>query len=849
MSKTTMQKIYWPLMIIPFISLIFMAHMGQSGRTHITSTSGCSCHSSSTNCVVTITGPDTVKTNSLNTYTIVISGSGSSLGGGAIDIATNSGTIASSDSYLTTSGTTGVELVSASRKPATSGTITYVVNYTAPSVPGSAKFCATGMWSNGSGSSSDYWAFAPDKAIVIISSATALPDVPALNSPAKNAIDQPKQGIQFSWNRSANTEKFSFQLSSSNSFSTLLYSDTTLTDTSLVMPTLGLLNATMYYWRVLSRNSLGSSAWSDVFNFTTIAGAPLTGTKTIGGANPEYATIRSALNDLNAQGVAAPGVTFLLRAGTYSEDTLSIQTTTSNSAAPIIFAPESTDAVTIVGAGSATSPFVIKVDNTAYVTFDGGPGKALTIAGFGTNAQRGIYVAGNSPYCTIKNCIVKSGAYSSSSYCAVELSSVTAKALPHNSKIDGNIIRNAYYGVRLTGNGASDSLLNVTVSNNLVDSVAIGGIYTTNTAYCKVYGNDVSALLGGGASLTSAMYGIYAGSNTDFMRIYNNRVHDINQQSTSSSITYGISTNTGASGHGGNVIYNNFINLNLTQANGTGSIYPLYVSESTNPDSVLFNTVKLQGTGTGARSSTCFYKGSATGSCVVKNNIFINLRTDGTTGIASAIGRPSTGTTATMVSDYNNLYVGNSDTTQHKIGRFSTTSYFVTLPLWAAANSGDASSISEDVPFVSSSDLHINSAVASGLKNAGVPIPGYATDIDGDARNITHPDIGADEFSGNPTSVSKDNAMLPVEMELMQNFPNPFNPSTDIQFTVKNSKYVTLKIFSLIGKEVTTLFDGYAVGGIRNSVRFNAGALSSGIYYYVLTDGSDRQIRKMTLLK
>ncbi len=849
MSRTTLQKIYWPMMIIPFISLMFMAHMGQSGRTHITSTSGCSCHSSSANCVVTITGPDTVKTNSLNTYTIVISGSGSSLGGGAIDIATNSGTIAASDSYLTTSGTTGVELVSASRKPATSGTITYVVNYTAPAIPGSAKLCATGIWTNGSGSSGDYWAFAPDKAIVIKSSATALPDVPSLISPANNATDQPKQGIQFSWNRAANAEKFTFQLSSSSLFNTVLYSDTTLTDTSITVPNIGLLNATMYYWRVLSRNSLGSSSWSNIFAYTTIAGAPLSGSKTIGGVNPDYATIRSALSDLNAQGVAAPGVTFVLRAGTYSEDTLLIQTTTSGSATPIVFTPESSGAVTIIGAGSATSPFVIKVDNTSYVTFDGGPGKSLSIVGSGTNAQRGIYVAGNSPYCTIKNCMIQSGAYSSSSYSAVELSSVTAKALPHNSKIDGNVIRNAYYGVRLTGNGASDSLLNVTISNNLIDSVAIGGIYTTNTCNCKVYGNDVSVLLGGGASLTSAMYGIYAGSNTDYMRIYNNRVHDINQQSTTSSITYGISTNTGASGHGGNVIYNNFINMNLTQANGTGSIYPLYISESTVPDSILFNTVKLQGTGTSVRSSTCFYKGSATGSCVIKNNIFINLRTDAATGIASAIGRPSSGSTSTMISDYNNLFVGSTDTTQHKIGRFSTTSYFATLPLWAAANSGDAASISEDVAFISSSDLHINSSVASSLKNAGVPIPGYTTDIDGNVRNATHPDIGADEFSGNLIYVSKDNPVIPDAMELMQNFLNPFNPSTEIQFTVKSSTYVTLKVFSLTGTEVATLFDGYAAGGVRNSVRFNAGNMSSGIYYCVLRADNERRITKMTLLK
>ena len=848
MAKSLLSKSYWPTMIIAAFSFLFLAHVGQSGRTHITSTTGCSCHSSSTNCVVTITGPDTVATNSVNIYTITISGTGSSLGGGAIDIATNSGTIVSSDSYLAVSGTTNTEIVSASRKPATSGTITYVVNYTAPTTTGSAKLCATGIWTNGSGSSGDYWAFAPDKAITIISTATTVPDVPVLVSPASGAIDQPKFGMQFVWNRAANAEKYTFQIGTSNAFSTILYSDTTLIDSSVVLPNIGLQNATTYYWRVLARNTIGSSTWSNVNNFTTIAGAPLSGIKTVGGIASDYTTLRGALADLSAQGTTAPGVTFVLKAGTYAEDTLVIQTTTASASAPVIITPESGASVAIIGAGSATSPFVIKVDNTSFVTIDGGASRSLTISGSSANAQRGVLISGNSPYCNVKNCIIRSGAYSSNSCSAVELSSGVAKAQANYSKIDGNIIRNAYYGIRLTGNGASDSLLNVTISNNLIDSVAIGGIYTTNTAYGKIYGNDVSVLLGGGAALTSAMYGIYAGSNTDYIRIYNNRVHDINQQSTSSSITYGISTNTGAAGHGGNVIYNNMVNLNITQANGTGSIYPLYISESTFPDSVLFNTVKLQGSGTGVRSSTCFYKGSVTGSCVVKNNVLINLRTDATTGIATAIGRPSTGTTATMVSDYNDLYTG-TDTAQHKIGRFSTASYYNTLALWAAANAGDASSISQDVSFLSDTDLHINSGVTSGLKNAGVPIPGYTTDIDGDIRNTTHPDIGADEFSGNITAVSSGNIYKVDDMELSQNFPNPFNPSTEIHFSVRNSQYVTLKAYSITGTEVATLFEGFAEANTKHAVTFNASALPSGIYYYVLNANNQLAVKKMTLLK
>ncbi len=56
--------------------------------------------------------------------------------------------------------------------------------------------------------------------------------------------------------------------------------------------------------------------------------AQLSGTKTIGGTTPDYATIKAAINAVNTQGVTAPGVTFLIRSGTYAEDSLRIRTST-----------------------------------------------------------------------------------------------------------------------------------------------------------------------------------------------------------------------------------------------------------------------------------------------------------------------------------------------------------------------------------------------------------------------------------------------------------------------------------------------------------------------------------------
>ena len=287
--------------------------------------------------------------------------------------------------------------------------------------------------------------------------------------------------------------------------------------------------------------------------------------------------------------------------------------------------------------------------------------------------------------------------------------------------------------------------------------------------------------------------------------------------------------------------------MNVTQSNGTGSIYPIYGSESSIADSILFNTVKLTGTGTGIRTSTAFYKGSATVTTVVKHNILINLRTDGATGVATALGRPSTGTATTMPSNNNDIYVA-AIGTQHHLARLSAVTYYDAIATWAAANSSDAASISEDVQFVSTTDLHIAPGTTTGVKNAGTPIPGYTTDIDGQPRNATTPDMGADEFSGSFTSVGTE-VSSPSDYALHQNYPNPFNPSTSISFAVKSTQHATLKVYSMIGQEIKTLFDNTAVGGQVQVVNFDASALASGVYYYSLRTADRYEIKKMMLLK
>ena len=84
--------------------------------------------------------------------------------------------------------------------------------------------------------------------------------------------------------------------------------------------------------------------------------------------------------------------------------------------------------------------------------------------------------------------------------------------------------------------------------------------------------------------------------------------------------------------------------------------------------------------------------------------------------------------------------------------------------------------------------------------------------------------------------------------QLKQNYPNPFNPSTKIQYSIPSKSFVTIKIFNILGKKITTLVNEIKNAG-EYSVNFNSVNLTSGIYFYKLTAGNYVSIKKMILLK
>jgi len=90
--------------------------------------------------------------------------------------------------------------------------------------------------------------------------------------------------------------------------------------------------------------------------------------------------------------------------------------------------------------------------------------------------------------------------------------------------------------------------------------------------------------------------------------------------------------------------------------------------------------------------------------------------------------------------------------------------------------------------------------------------------------------------------------LTPSDYGLSQNFPNPFNPSTTLQYSVKEPGKVTLAVYDVLGRLVTTIVDEYKPAGTYE-VKFDAGKLTSGVYFYSLYVNGFRETRKMILNK
>ena len=104
------------------------------------------------------------------------------------------------------------------------------------------------------------------------------------------------------------------------------------------------------------------------------------------------------------------------------------------------------------------------------------------------------------------------------------------------------------------------------------------------------------------------------------------------------------------------------------------------------------------------------------------------------------------------------------------------------------------------------------------------------------------------KLNGTPVGITTHQNEIPQVFSLEQNYPNPFNPTTKIVFTMPKAGNVELKVYDVLGKEVTTLLSEFKQAG-KYTVDFNGSNLASGVYFYKIISGDFTATKKMSLIK
>ena len=414
------------------------------------------------------------------------------------------------------------------------------------------------------------------------------------------------------------------------------------------------------------------------------------------------------------------------------------------------------DAATVVDVVSGSGPYIVSIDfpaipgasatntltlngNNNVINHGGGSYfmamdglKHVTINNFQfinetPNTQKfGLMMRNGCDSITIKNNTINVGTgYTSSLSCGVCASNSTTSATSsgnnaNNITVDSNLIIGAYYGLTVYGTSTSNYSSGWKITNNTFENQYYYSIRLYYGENMLIDGNDISRATRTTVSSMYAIYNYYVKSSS----ILNNKIHDL-RGATNYPLYLSQSTNTLGTEM-------NISNNAIYDLNNTGTVYGLYLTGTRDFINLYHNTLNINTTG-GSGTIRAIYFSGAPNNHDLKNNL-INITGPGS---GTKHGIYSSSTSATMKSDYNNVF-NNSAGTNH-FGYWGGNQ--TTLSNWQTASSADTNSFTINPIIVSPGYTPYSNVI----DNLATPIASITTDIDGATRSAT-PDIGAVEF-------------------------------------------------------------------------------------------------------
>lgn len=484
----------------------------------------------------------------------------------------------------------------------------------------------------------------------------------------------------------------------------------------------------------------------------------LTGTYTIGPAG-NYPTLTAAVADFNTSCLTS-NVVFELNAGYTAAYSLA------NETYPIVInnniytdGTSGSFTLTIKPAGS-TNPVIsgangqalLKLNGADRIIIDGSnngtTSKNLSIINSDVNSSAAIIwltassSTNGATYNIIKNCNI------SAPYAAgvpVVLAGIfsSANAANSNNTIQNNTIKGVYSAIAISGKLSFPSDQNWLITDNTLGSTVVTeklgleGIAMEGAGNFTISNNTILGIANL-PSTTDFLSGILLGNSTYNGQVSGNRISDIKFNSIWGTNGICLASNNPVSNI---TVYNNFIwDIASTGWSGysiddngngimvyTGGGYNIYYN------SISMNAAQTSGFPAAINISANI---STSNTLDIRNNIFSNTGTGGTR-FGIVLQAPNS---VLKYLDFNDYYATNF------VGRGNGTNAN-TIAAWRSITGLDNNSLAVNPQFTSATNLHLVPAT-SPLNQMATPITGITNDIDGDVRNATKPDIGADEFNG-----------------------------------------------------------------------------------------------------
>jgi hypothetical protein len=460
----------------------------------------------------------------------------------------------------------------------------------------------------------------------------------------------------------------------------------------------------------------------------------LSGTYTInpsGSGTTNFTSFSDAALALSQCGISGP-VTFNVSSGTYNEHIMLPPVNGSSATNTITFQSATGDSSAVTLAYDALGTvdnYVVKLDGTAYITF-----KGMTFEAQDSTYARAFVLGAGAHNLTFSNNIIKTTVNTIIDDDNMSLI-FTLDTIGSNVSITNNVLTNSSRAVLLQSISQSS---NWVINNNMIHGHYARAIELINGVSVMVKGNDIKADT---MSNVASYEGIYLTGNTGSATIEKNKI-----LTTATAFGYGIRmTSCTFDSLNPATIVNNFVQM---YCNSTGtSLSAGIINHESKYINVYFNNVRMSGNQANSTAITLF-DGTAglSKNITIVNNIFAN-------NAGGYIYYVNNVDTSLWVDHHNNLYDYNMSTNfAYLAGNKSDYAAWIT-----ASGSTDCDTV---IPyFASAHDLHVANNLLNGR---AVPITGVTDDIDGDARDATNPDWGADEFVPSPWDVAALEILSPL---------------------------------------------------------------------------------------